>query len=768
MLPSRPFTPIAVVGRALHLPGGLHSPAALWAAVSAGRDLLSSAPAGRWRAEEADVRCAAPGPGAADRTWSDRGGYLDGLPALPETGLPDGLLASLDPLTQLAVATAAAALDDARVPAGARGRVGAILGNLSFPSAGLSRFAEQVWLGEAAAALGLPPATPTDRFMSGLPALLLRPALGLGGPLHAIDAACASSLYAVKLAADALHDGRADWMLAGAVNRCDDLFIHVGFSALQALSKTGQSRPFHAEADGLVPAEGAAVLVLRRLEDALRDGDTVYGVIRGVGLSNDGRARGLLAPSAEGQERALRLAWQMAGRDPAGCGLLECHATGTPVGDATELQSSARVFAGAQGLPIGSLKSNLGHLITAAGVAALIKVMEAMAHRQRPPTLHVEAENPALAGTPFRLLRALEPWEGPLRAGVSAFGFGGNNAHVVIEALSEAQAEPAPARPARRGGAVAVVALGARAHGVNGAEELVPALQKAASMPDDGGPRPINAVELPLLGLRFPPADLHQTLGQQTALLAAADEALRRLPPLPRERTAVYVGMGADAEVARYGWRWRLPAWGRALGLAAAAVTPLREAGQAVLQSAGVVGTMPNIPANRINSQFDLGAGSLTFSAEEASGLVALEAALRALREGELDAALVGAVDLCCEPVAVAAAAAALGPAAHRPGDAALALVLMRAEDAAAQGIAALALIEEQDSGEHVDLSDAPLVLGEGGLRLEPAFGHPHAAAGLLHAAAAVALLAEGQAPRGRPAPARHGRRAAPAPPAGR
>jgi acyl transferase domain-containing protein len=241
----------------------------------------------------------------------------------------------------------------------------------------------------------------------------------------------------------ALHDRTADRMVAGAVNQADDLFIHVGFCALSALSKTGQSRPFHRDADGLVPAEGAGFVVLERLSDALAAGRTVLGVIRGVGLSNDGRGRGLLAPSEEGQERALRMAYDQAGLSPADIGLLECHATGTPVGDATELRSMARVFAGCANVPIGSLKSNLGHLITAAGVAGLIKVLAAMAHGQKPPTLHVDQPNEALAGTPFRLLHQAEAWTGPQRAGISAFGFGGNNAHLIVESLAETQAQGA-------------------------------------------------------------------------------------------------------------------------------------------------------------------------------------------------------------------------------------------------------------------------------------------------------------------------------------
>ena len=159
-------------------------------------------------------------------------------------------------------------------------------------------FVESVWNGDGAV-------DPRNRFSSGLPVHLVAGAMQMTGPAFALDAACASSLYAIKLACDALHDGAADVMLAGGVNGSDDLFLHLGFTALQALSPSGRSRPFHAEADGLVPSAGAALVALKRLEDAERAGDRILGVIMGVGLSNDGRQSGFLAPAVAGQTRAM-------------------------------------------------------------------------------------------------------------------------------------------------------------------------------------------------------------------------------------------------------------------------------------------------------------------------------------------------------------------------------------------------------------------------------------------------------------------------------
>jgi acyl transferase domain-containing protein len=301
----------------------------------------------------------------------------------------------LDRLFHWVLHTARQALRDAGHDTGRpAARAGLVLGNLSFPTAALSRLAEAAWLddlgpgflgGRARALACVDAPDPRNRFMSGLPALLAARALGLGAGGLALDAACASSLYAIKVACDALHDGRADLMVAGGVSAADDLFLRVGFRALRALSPSGRSRPFHREADGLLPGEGAAMVALKRQRDAEAAGDRILGVIRGIGLSNDGRGAGFLAPQAQGQRRAMEQAYAMAGRSPAEVSLLECHATGTPVGDVVEIESAAAVFRGVDGLPAGSIKANLGHVFAAAGAAGLLKVLGALRTRTLPP-----------------------------------------------------------------------------------------------------------------------------------------------------------------------------------------------------------------------------------------------------------------------------------------------------------------------------------------------------------------------------------------------
>jgi 3-oxoacyl-(acyl-carrier-protein) synthase/3-hydroxymyristoyl/3-hydroxydecanoyl-(acyl carrier protein) dehydratase/1-acyl-sn-glycerol-3-phosphate acyltransferase len=749
------FEPIAIVGQAAILPGAL-TPSALWELVHEGRDLISTVPADRWGLAPETALTDDPDH-AADRAWSDRGGYVRGFEALLDKTLRDDpfqtldaeRVRALDPLFQWVLYAGREALRDAG-HTGSTERVGAIFGNLSFPSSAMSRFAEGTWLantpglanGQASAVAGIPTIDPDNRYMSGLPAHLLAQELGLGAGAFALDAACASSLYAIKLACDKLHDRTADMMLAGAVCRSDDLFIHVGFCALKAMSQTGQSRPFHADADGLVPGEGCAFVTLKRLRDAIEQGDEILGVIRGVGLSNDGRGRGLLAPNADGQVRAMEQAYRGSGLTAADVQYVECHATGTTVGDATELRSMTRVFGPHhQSLPIGSLKGNLGHLITAAGASGLIKVLGAMKAGLMPPTLHLDVPNPVLAETPFRPVTAPEAWEsdGPRIAAVSAFGFGGNNAHVLVESYDGPERyDDAPvATPVT--GDIALVSMGVTAGDADRLTGFREALFSGRTVSPTAG-----EIDLPLRGMRFPPNDLKQSLPQQLLILRAALEAIAPIGPLDTIRTGVFIGSQSDPEVCRYGARWRLrdwaPLWAAKSGNA---VDPMWLEGAMdqvvpVLQSAGVVGNMPNIPANRINSQFDFGGPGFTVSSEELSGLTALRIGLRMLRSGELDTALVGAVDLCDEAVH-RAAAHRLPQDRQSPGDAAVVLVLRRVEDAVRNGESVIATFSESDTAE--------LSFGPTGIHLASRFGHAHAASALLHVAAAALSVRDGKRP---------------------
>ncbi|WP_016950019.1 type I polyketide synthase [Anabaena sp. PCC 7108] len=266
--------------------------------------------------------------------------------------------------------------------------------------------------------------------------------LDLRGPSYMIDAACSSSLIAVELAMKELRSNRSDMMLVGGVQASMTPQIYMLFCKLNALSRT-KIRPFDKEAAGTLLGEGCGFLVLKRLTDAERDRDQIYAVLKQVGLSSDGKALGLLAPRLEGEVLALERAYSEAGIDPTTVNLIEAHGTGIPVGDKTEIKTLTQIFGSRQGkLPqcgLGSVKSMIGHCIPASGIAGFIKLSLALHHKILPPTLCDEV-NPdlGLEETPFYVNTQTRPWihgnqESPRRAGISAFGFGGVNAHAILE-----------------------------------------------------------------------------------------------------------------------------------------------------------------------------------------------------------------------------------------------------------------------------------------------------------------------------------------------
>ncbi|MEU3185154.1 beta-ketoacyl synthase N-terminal-like domain-containing protein [Streptomyces sp. NPDC006923] len=737
------FEPIAVVGRGCVFPDAL-DPDTFWDNIVAGRCSLTPVPDGRWRLPHRWAMGTVDD--HLDRSWTDVGGYVRGFDTAFD---PNGFLVDpeqilgLDPLFHWVLHGTRQALREAGHD-GPLPRAGLVLGNLSYPTSAGSAFAEHVWLSDEAPSLltGGRRVRPDarNRFSSGFPAHFAAKALGLGAGAFALDAACASSLYAIKLACDRLHDGTADVMVAGGVNRVDNLFLHVGFCGLSAVSRSSRSRPFHRDADGLLHGEGAGFVALMRLGDALAARVPVLGVIRGIGLSNDGRGRGLLSPAEEGQERAMRLAFAMAEIAPETVSLVECHATGTPVGDAVEARSMSRVFADSTDVPIGSVKSNVGHLLAPAGASGLLKVLGAMRAGIRPATLGAEEPLAELSGTPLRILGASEQWQGLRRAAVSAFGFGGANAHLVIDAWDGVAGTRATALPTPRVSPepVAIVSIGARVGDGSDAEDF----RRAVLNGERRGPATELDVALP--GLCFPPLAVKDASPQQLLVLEAAREAVRDIA-LSRERTMVLVGTGVDVQIAGAAARWRVPSWLEKTGHRTdpELIARLRDAFSSPMVSERVVGSLPNLAANRVNTQLDLGGPGFTVSAEEASGLVALDIAARAIRTGEADAALVGAVDLSCEPVHQTALRE-LGRETA-PGDAAVVVVLKRLKDARRDGDTVLALLDDEPTAR------PDLVVGDGAeAGFDPAglFGRAHAAQGLLGVAVAATALRHRAMPR--------------------
>lgn len=736
---TRRFESIAIIGQGCALPGCLR-PDELWTAVRAGRSLLAPLPTNGWRIDTAKYLSAPPGLHSVTPVRSDVGGFITAPSsqlALDGLGLSRNELEELDPVVQWSVHAAACALADAKVASDAvpAERAGVILGNLSYPTRALTRFFEHVVLKDLLAS-SQPPAA-LNRYMSGLPALLTARAVGFAGPAFCLDAACASGLYAIKLACDKLQRGDCDLMLAGGVNASDPLFIFSGFATLQALSQTGRSRPFHREADGLVPSEGAAFVVLKRLADAERDGDAIAGVIRGIGLSNDGRSGGFLSPSAEGQERAMRAAFAGAGDlTPADVSLIECHATGTAAGDGVELKGLEAIYGRRDDLHLTALKANLGHSITTSAVAGVLKMIAALKHGIVAPTPNAFPTLPFVDACGYRVHDRAADWAPTAKgyvAAVSAFGMGGNNAHLLLERWEPKRVRVAAVSPVKIPIPIAIVAVGVRTDRCADTAAFAAALLQGAVPPSSVPPHEATAAFDPKT-LTSPPRDLRHALGQQLLLLETAIGTMAGGVAFEAESTGVFVGMQADPDISRHLLRIRLGELLQSAGKLPTDewIAEARRLIEAPMEPPDIVGTMPNIPANRLHHQFDFRGPGFTVSAEENSGVAALTIALDALQSGELTAAVIGAVDLSretCQEAADTATRSNREPAA----DAAVVLVLKPLAAAQAAGDPILATIETTSAGVAVG----------GAFATSRLIGHAHAAAGLLEIAAATLAVSQ-------------------------
>ncbi|MBO0654662.1 SDR family oxidoreductase [Streptomyces triculaminicus] len=438
---------VAIIGMAGMFPGAPDLPA-FWAQVLAGTDAVTEVPEDRW---EPALHYGAEAP-AHDTSASRWGGFLPGIPFDPlRYGIPPSSLASVDPVQLLALEAARRALADSGYEQRdfPRARTAVIFGaeaGSDMAGATTLRTVLPSYLGgrlpeDLAEQL---PALTEDSFPGMLANVIsgrIANRLDLGGANYTVDAACASSLAALDVACKELTTGAADLALCGGADLHNGINDYVLFSSVHALSPTGRCKTFDAGADGIALGEGVACVVLKRLADAQRDGDRIYAVVKGVGSSSDGRSRGLTAPRPEGQRTALERAYAQARISPARVGLVEAHGTGTVVGDRTELDVLTEVFqesaAASGGCVIGSVKSQIGHTKCAAGLAGVIKTALALYTGVRPPTLHIRQPNPAWRpeSSPFVFHQRALPWATPSGervGGVSAFGFGGTNFHVVL------------------------------------------------------------------------------------------------------------------------------------------------------------------------------------------------------------------------------------------------------------------------------------------------------------------------------------------------
>ena len=471
-----PQEPVAIVGMACRFPGGADSPEAFWELLRNGVDAISEVPKDRWDID----RYYDPDPAADGKMSSRYGGFLDQVDQFDAQffGLAPREAARLDPQHRLLLEVTWEALENAGQSASR------LAGTEAGVFAGMST--NDYWWIQA---------NDITRFdghsgMGGAHCLAtgrLSHLLDLRGPNLAVDTACSSSLVAVHLACQSLQLGECDLALAGGVNVMVSPLTTVFLSKWGVLAPDGRSKAFDARADGFGRGEGCGMVVLKRHADALADGDRILAVIRGSAVNHDGHASRFSAPNGRAQQAVIRRALEAAGVSPSEIGMVEAHGTGTPLGDPVEVEALTEVIGrprtNGMRCALASVKTNIGHLEAAAGVAGLIKTVLCLRHRTIPPHLHLTALNPeiSLENTPFFIPTDLSPWPesaGPRYAGISAFGLSGTNAHAVV---GEGPADDSRA-PATDGHAAYLLPVSARSE--DALRSLARAYQARLAEPD--------------------------------------------------------------------------------------------------------------------------------------------------------------------------------------------------------------------------------------------------------------------------------------------
>lgn len=643
------------------------------------------------------------GKGVVDKCYSLRGGYIRNFDFDPSGfKLPPDFLADQDKLYQWSLYVAREALKDSGYlnQADLLKNCGLVLGNLSFPTGSSHRLLSSVYTETLEKGLRqlfkeeqlhIQPhksEEPNNEVLAYTPSQMVVDALGLGDNHYCLDAACATSLYAIKLACDDLITGKNDLMLAGAVCASDQLFIHMGFSIFYAYAEADKKFvPLDKHSAGLVSSEGAGMVVLKRLADAERDGDQILGVIGGIGLSNDGRGKFLLSPNPRGQRLAFERAYTQEGNQPDKTTYLECHATGTPLGDTTEMNSIADFFAEHKTKPVlGSVKSNMGHLLTAAGMTGLFKVLLSMQKGIIPSNINlvepVAANNDWIGGA--QMITQPQRWEAVNKqAGINSFGFGGTNAHMVVQNYTKGQAVIERTKPKER---VPMAIVGMDAHFGKATDlaafyatiyesqqhfyDLPPKrwkgfdanaeLLKAYGLKDGKPPKGayIEDFEIDLLRYKIQPKEAETLEPQQALILKVADNALRDAGLEESQNVAVLIAMESELAIHHYLARWDV-SWQLEEALERSGIQLdeeqqakletlcknamfYREGSQTPSQHTSFVG---NIMASRIASLWDFVGPAFTVSGGENSVFKALEIAQNLLTFEEVDAVVVGGVD---------------------------------------------------------------------------------------------------------------------------
>ncbi|MEI6895467.1 MAG: beta-ketoacyl synthase N-terminal-like domain-containing protein [Colwellia sp.] len=706
---------IAVVGIANLFPGS-SAPEEFWQKLLNKEDCRSKATAEQMGVDPAKYTGKK---GDTDKFYCVHGGYIRGFDfdasafSQADNDLTTDYLNQLDDLNQWALYVTKQALTDAGYWRSDKlDNCGVILGNLSFPTKSSNHLFmplyHQVVDNALKATLNkdfqLSHFSDTDiannnihadnALVAGYPAALLAKAAGLGGTHFALDAACASSCYSVKLACDYLHTGKADMMLAGAVSGADPMFVNMGFSIFQAYPANNIHAPFDKKSQGLFAGEGAGMMVLKRHSDAVRDGDTIHAIIKGGALSNDGKGEFVLSPNTKGQVLVYQRAYEDAGVNPSDVDYLECHATGTPKGDNVELTSMDTFFSryprAQDNKPLlGSVKSNLGHLLTAAGMPGMTKAIWALKEGIIPATINL---NEPLSSKKGYLTGAQMPTETiawptstnrshnakPRTAGVSVFGFGGANAHLVLQ--QPTQTLSAITEQAKVRQPLAIIGMDAhfgsasnlasfntliqnnantfrelptqRWKGMNNDIEVMNALGLAKA-PLGGY---VEDFEIDFLRFKVPPNEQDCLIPQQLMMMKVADNAAKDAGLKEGSNVAVLVAMGIELELHQYRGRVNLTTQIEE-SLVQQGITLSDEQRETLTNIAkdGVAHAaqlnqytsfIGNIMASRISALWDFSGPAITLSAEENSVYRCVELAENLFQTSDVDAVIIASVDL--------------------------------------------------------------------------------------------------------------------------
>ena len=750
-------TPIAIVGMAGVFPGA-NNIDIFWDNIVNGRNAIDDIPDNRWIVSPESIISPVI---SDDQVLSIKAGLIQNFTFDPAGfAIDTDLLNQLDPMYHLVLTAGREALSGCFSTNEIKQKTGVILAAIALPTDSSSEFTREILGKSIESSLFSKSVNNQDLTnnrisrnqvlasrVTALPASMLAKGLGLGGGSYTLDAACSSSLYSIKLACDELWSKRSDMMLAGGVSRPESLFTQTGFTQLTALSPSGVCAPFDASADGLVVGEGAGIIILKRLDDAIRDGDIIHGLLHSAGLTND-IGGNLLAPDTKGQVRAMELAYKKAGWTPFDVDHIECHGTGTPVGDKIELSSMNALWQSSgqsnKQCAIGSVKSMIGHLLTAAGIAGTIKTILALKNKTIPPSLNFKNPAPGspLEEGPFYVPGNAREWEKksktPRRAAMSAFGFGGINAHVLIEEWDEknqrtyAVSETLTPEPDI---AVAITGMSTFINDAASLDTFQKTVLNGNILTDKTGSdqkwrscseltrKKINCKKLPsgnyfedfnvsLGEFHIPPNELPDILPQHLLMLKAAASALNdakidKRSEKPRMGTAI--GMGFDFEATNFNLRWNLENdiehWNTRYKLNLSDddkkqwLSSLRSSHLPPLSPARTTGALGGIIASRVAKEFKLGGPSFIVSGEDTSGIKALEIGMQSIQNDESDLFLTGAVDLPGE-IRSLAASHTLRPFSKNnrvspfdlnangplPGEGAVAIVLKRLDKAIEDG----------------------------------------------------------------------------------